>query len=278
MEARLAAVTVVVIGWVCAAGLNACGDSGAEGTEVQDMTYEELKAALDAGEEFVLIDVRPAADWSAGHIQNAINIPLDTLVDKNGALVGDGKALADAVADKDTKIVAYCFGYGNDLTFAQTAVELGYTSVFRYEWGTGEWVDEKHDYLVNEYDGFKAWHDAKFPFDSGKDFLVDVLPVAWYTGDDTDHPGGHIPGAINIPIELIADKDGKLIDNGKALTDVVADKDAKLVIYCGNPLCGKSLVGVKKAVELGYTKAFRYQGGWQEWQDEGNALKPGAEP
>jgi len=256
-----------------------CGDSGdEEGGEVVEVTYEELKASIQAGEDFVLIDVRTAADWSAGHIQNAINIPLETLVDKNGTLINDGKALTDVVADKGKKIVAYCFGYGNDLKFAQEALELGYAEVYRYEWGTAEWVDEKHDYLVNEYDGFKAWYDAKSPFDGGADYLIDVLPEAWYTGDDTAHPGGHIPGAINIPIELIADKDGKLIDGGKALTDVAADKAATVVIYCGNASCGKSLTGVQKAVELGYTNVLRYQGGWQEWQDKGNALKPGAEP
>jgi len=267
-----------VVGLVLLGALARCGSDAEEGGTVQEVTYEELKASIDAGEDFVLIDVRTPADWAAGHIQNAINIPLDTLVDKNGALVGGGKALTDAVSDKGRKIVAYCFGYGNYLTFAEAALELGYSKVYRYEWGTGEWADSRHDYLVIEYAGFKAWLDASTPFESGKDYLIDVLPVEWYTGDDPAHPGGHIPGAINIPIELIATSDGALVDGGKALTEVVKAKDATLVIYCGNPACGKSLVGVKKAVELGYTKVFRYQGGWQEWQDEGNALTPGTEP
>lgn len=281
---------VVLIGFCCCAAMAGC-DNGSdnEGTdvvagegvaagEIQEISFDELKAALDASEDMVLIDVRTATDWSAGHIQNAINIPLEAVVDKNGALVDGGKALTDAVPDKTKKIVAYCFGYGNDLTFAEAALDLGYGNVFRYEWGTAEWVDSKHEFLVVEYDGFKAWYDAAFPFDTGKDYLVDVLPVAWYTGEDAAHPGGHIPGAVNIPIELFANQDGTLVDGGKALTDVATSKDGTLVIYCGNMACGKSLVGVKKAVELGYTKVFRYQGGWQEWQDEGNALKPGAEP
>ena len=175
----------------------------------------------------------------------------------------------------DTKIVLYCWGHGNDKDFGEAALELGYTNVYRYEWGVKEWVD--NNYLVIEYESFKKWHEGKLPFDDGENYLIDDLPEQWYTGEDTDHPGGHIPGAINLPIDLWGDGDGP-VNDGKAFTDIVTNKDAKVVIYCGNSKCGKSLTGVKVAVELGYSNVFRYQGGWQEWQDEGNELKLGLEP
>jgi len=268
--AVLAVATLIV----AIAAMVGC-DGGDEGTnEAVTVEYDELKS-WQADGEVLFIDVRPATDFAAGHIQDAINIDLADLVDSSGNIIDDGAALTAAVEDKGMRIVAYCFGYGNDKTFADAAVELGYTNVYRYEWGTNEWTTK--DYLVIEYSSFKNWHDAKFPFEDGENYLVDDLPEAWYTGDDPDHPGGHIPGAVNLPIELWGSSGGP-VDEGKAFTDVVANTDGKVVIYCGNPACGKSVVGVQVAVELGYTNVFRYQGGWQEWQDEGNELKPGLDP
>lgn len=258
----------------------ACGSDGGDGgpTEAVVTDYAELSEWISGGEEMVLIDVRTKADFAAGHLQNAINVDLADIKGSDGALLAGGKALTDAVSDKDSTLVLYCFGYGNDADFAKLAIDLGYSSVFRYAGGTQDWVEENGDYLVIEYEGFKAWHDAKFPFDDGSHYLIDDLPEAWYTGEDTAHPGGHIPGALNLPAELFADGEGNPVDQGTALTSLVPDKEATLVIYCGNPACGKSLMGVKAAVKLGYRHVYRYQGGWQEWQDEGNALKPGLDP
>lgn len=256
--------------------LAGCASEGnADEAGVTLVEYDELKGWMDDEEDIVIIDVRKPAEFAAGHIQDAINVDYEQLVDGKGNLVDDGSALTSEVPDKSTRIIAYCFGYGLDKDFAEAAIDLGYANVFRYQWGTNEWATM--DYLVIEYDSFKKWHEAKYPFDDGENYLIDDLPREWYSGDDPDHPGGHIPGAVNIPIELWGDEKGP-IDEGKALTDVVADTYAKVVIYCGNSTCGKSLVGANTAVALGYSNVFRYQGGWQEWQDEGNELKPGLEP
>lgn len=258
----------------------ACGSDGGDSgpAEVLLTDYAELSEWISGGEEMVLIDVRTKADFSGGHLQNAIHLDLAAIKGSDGGLLDGGKALTDLVPDKDAMLVLYCFGYGNDADFAKLAIELGYKSVVRYAGGTQDWVDANGDYLVIEYEGFKAWHDAKFPFEDGENYLIDDLPEAWYTGEDTSHPGGHIPGALNLPAELFADGQGDPIDDGTALTDLVPNKEATLVIYCGNAACGKSLMGVKAAVKLGYRHVYRYQGGWQEWQDEGNALKPGLDP
>ena len=269
-----ATLAVIMVTFAIGAGMGCDGDDESGNGEAATVEYDELKT-WQADDDVLFIDVRPAEDYAGGHIQDAINIDLAALVDASGTIIDAGAALTGAVAKKETRIVAYCFGYGNDKTFADAAVELGYTSVYRYEWGTNEWTTK--DYLVIEYSSFKKWHDARFPFDDGEDYLIDDLPEPWYTGDDSDHPGGHIPGALNLPIELWGSNAGP-VEDGKAFTDVVGNKDAKVVIYCGNPACGKSLVGVQVAAQLGYTNVFRYQGGWQEWQDEGNELKPGLEP
>jgi rhodanese-related sulfurtransferase len=239
--------------------------------------YAELKASIENNEDMVLIDVRPPADFKAGHLQNAINIDLSTFANTDGSLINNGEALTLVLTDKSKKIVAYCFGYGNDKIFADAAIGLGYTNVYRYAGGTTDW-SEQGDYFVIDYDAFKTWHDAKYPFDNSENYLIDDLPVAWYTGDDPSHPGGHIPGAINLPVEQWAGTGGVLVNNGTAFSSVVTNKDAMVVIYCGNAACGKSLAGVQAAVAMGYKHVYRYQGGWQEWQDKGNPLTPGDQP
>jgi uncharacterized membrane protein YdjX (TVP38/TMEM64 family)/rhodanese-related sulfurtransferase len=52
------------------------------------LAVDELKRRLDAGETFVLLDVRSAADFAGekGHIAGALNIPLEELAARQGEL------------------------------------------------------------------------------------------------------------------------------------------------------------------------------------------------
>lgn len=255
----------------------ACSSSEDENSAatVQKVDYATLSGWVKNAESMLVIDVRPAEDFAAGHIQDAKNVPLTSLQDSDGKVLDNGKALTDVATDKAKKLVFYCFGYGNDNLAAKTAISLGYSNVYRYEYGTAEWT--KSNYLVIDYSAFKTWYDASKPFTDGKNYLIDDLPVGWYSGDDSAHPEGHIPSAVNIPIESWGDGNGP-INEGKAFTDVVKDKTAKVVIYCGNMTCGKSQVGAAVAAKLGYTNVFRYQGGQKEWGEKGNTFTKGTTP
>lgn len=67
------------------------------GDEVEAISREELRKRLRRS-EVVLVDVRPAEEFGAGHIDGAVSIPLDELDER----------LAELPAD--TEIVAYCRG------------------------------------------------------------------------------------------------------------------------------------------------------------------------
>ena len=67
------------------------------GADVEAIGREELLARLGRG-EVVLVDVRPAAEFGAGHIEGARSIPLDELEQR----------LTELPADSE--IVAYCRG------------------------------------------------------------------------------------------------------------------------------------------------------------------------
>ena len=67
------------------------------GAEVEAITREELVKRL-RGNEVVLVDVRPAEEFDAGHIRGAVSIPLDELDERLSELPAD------------SEIVAYCRG------------------------------------------------------------------------------------------------------------------------------------------------------------------------
>jgi rhodanese-related sulfurtransferase len=67
------------------------------GAEVEAISREELVKRL-RGNDVVLVDVRPAEEFDAGHIAGAVSIPLDELDER----------LAELPADSE--IVAYCRG------------------------------------------------------------------------------------------------------------------------------------------------------------------------
>lgn len=95
---------------------------GTENAEKATMTGDEVVALqADAEQEgkYVIVDVRSAEEYAAGHIKDAKNIPLDDI--KNDASVLD--------ADKDKKIVLYC-NSGKKSGEAQDALlAAGYTDV-----------------------------------------------------------------------------------------------------------------------------------------------------
>jgi 3-mercaptopyruvate sulfurtransferase SseA len=65
--------------------------------EVPRVSVQDVKAALDGGEAIV-VDVRSADDYAAGHIVGAINIPL-TDIESNPASLN---------LDKNQWIITYC--------------------------------------------------------------------------------------------------------------------------------------------------------------------------
>lgn len=78
----------------------AVGSLGDSDVDVREISREQLLERLDAG-EVVLLDVRPAEEYAAGHIPGARSVPFGQLADE-----------ADALADLPvgSEVVAYCRG------------------------------------------------------------------------------------------------------------------------------------------------------------------------
>ncbi len=88
--------------------------TGAEGPRPDAAQARHL---YDAGTQFV--DVRTGAEWSAGHLKNALHLPVD-LVDARAAAL---------LPHKDTPLVLYCGSGVRAQRAAQELRQLGYTHV-----------------------------------------------------------------------------------------------------------------------------------------------------
>jgi len=82
--------------------------------------------------------------------------------------------------------------------------------------------------------------------------IVDVLPASSYVE-------WHIPGAVGLPLELLASHARELLPN----------RDAEIVVYCGNAECSRSLHASQQLHELGYSNVRIYRGGIADWMDSG---------
>jgi len=96
--------------------------------ELEPVTREELARRLQDGDDLVVVDVRPAAEYAAGHLPRAVSIPVGELRRRLAELPGD------------REVVAYC--RGPYCAFAHEAVavlrEEGF-SARRLEDGLPEW-------------------------------------------------------------------------------------------------------------------------------------------
>jgi hypothetical protein len=76
------------------------GAAAADGEEFNFVTTEELKAMMDKGEDFLLINALSPLEFTQSKIRGSVNIPYGKLK--------EGKAnLPDA---RETKLIFYCLG------------------------------------------------------------------------------------------------------------------------------------------------------------------------
>lgn len=97
--------------------LTACGSSYE--------TIDSNKAMELIENEAVVIDVREASEYDTGHIEDAINIPVNNITSVD--------------YDKDTVIIVYCASGMRSADAAKELIDLGYTNVYNLDGGLINW-------------------------------------------------------------------------------------------------------------------------------------------
>jgi rhodanese-related sulfurtransferase len=91
--------------------------------------------------------------------------------------------------------------------------------------------------------------------------LVEALPPQYYDA-------GHLPGAINLPLDSIEPQAAQLLP----------DKNTEIVVYCAGPTCQNSHVAQRKLTSMGYGRVRVFSGGKLAWTEGGHALGTAVPP
>ncbi|MCB9137320.1 MAG: rhodanese-like domain-containing protein [Caldilineaceae bacterium] len=241
-----------------------------------------LESAMDAGA--TVIDVRQPDEYDAGHVTDAINIPIRTLAENLDQIPAD------------SPVIVYCASghrAGMSLAALQT---MGLNNVRSFPPGYGAWeaaqgeadtaaaedaaaaedtgtadaavaedvvISSVDDFLVNIPDGYLSVGNI----DTFKDMLENSNVYLIDVREESEYAEGHIPGAVNIPIRTLADD----------LSKIPADQP--VMVYCASG--HRAAMSLASLQELGYTNAKAFPPGWRGWSDaeeevSTEAVEPGS--
>ena len=97
---------------------------------IKTVTAEAVKAAIDAKEKAIFLDVRDAGEFSAGHLPGAMNISRGTL---------EFNVFAK-IPDQNAKIYVYCKTAGRSTMATKTLNDLGYKNAVLMDAQYADWV------------------------------------------------------------------------------------------------------------------------------------------
>jgi rhodanese-related sulfurtransferase len=210
----------------------------------------QLKAMFDSKKDFTLVDARTKEEYDEAHIVKAINI-----TEK-----GFEAQASQLPADRNALLVIYCNGVkcGKSKKVSAKAEAAGYTNILLYA------------------DGFPVWEEKALPITAGPDYskkiettklkpseLKQLLDggtkdfVIVDVRDESEYREGHIPGAINIPVETFAAK------------SEILPKEKKIIVYCNTG--GRSYTAYRKLMKLAYPNIFQTM--FADWKEAGQQVE-----
>ena len=98
---------------------------------VKETNVPDVKRRMDAGERFVLIDVREDNEWAKGHVPNAVHLG-------KGIIERD---IEQRIPDTGAKLILYCGGGFRSALVADNLQKMGYHNVESMDGGWKGWVD-----------------------------------------------------------------------------------------------------------------------------------------
>jgi rhodanese-related sulfurtransferase len=106
---------------------------------VKEVSIDDVKARLDRGEKFLLVDVREESEYGKDHLPGAIHLG-------KGIIERD---IEEHVPQLNAPLVLYCGGGYRSALAADNLQKMGYTNVLSMDGGIREWR-EKHFPLTSK--------------------------------------------------------------------------------------------------------------------------------
>ncbi|HYL15380.1 MAG TPA: rhodanese-like domain-containing protein [Terriglobales bacterium] len=99
---------------------------------VRETNIDEVKAKLDRGEKFVLVDVREESEYAKDHLPGAIHLG-------KGVIERD---IEERVPDLNTPMILYCGGGFRSALAADNLQKMGYKNVISMDGGVRGWREK----------------------------------------------------------------------------------------------------------------------------------------
>jgi rhodanese-related sulfurtransferase len=99
---------------------------------IREVSVDDVKAKLDRGEKFLLVDVREESEWAKDHLPGAIHLG-------KGVIERD---VEERVPDVNASMVLYCGGGFRSALAAENLQKMGYTNVLSMDGGVREWREK----------------------------------------------------------------------------------------------------------------------------------------
>lgn len=112
-----------------AAAPTAAAESAAPVTPISQLSGDSLLARIEAGEAPLILDVRTPAEFAAGHIPGAVNIP-HTEIEARMSELGD---------QQDREIVVHCKSGRRAGMAEEQLVAAGYTNILHLDGDMQGW-------------------------------------------------------------------------------------------------------------------------------------------
>lgn len=99
---------------------------------IRETNVDQVKARMDRGEKFLLVDVREESEFAKDHLPGAIHLG-------KGVIERD---IEQRVPELDTEMVLYCGGGFRSALAADNLQKMGYTNVISMDGGMRGWREK----------------------------------------------------------------------------------------------------------------------------------------
>ena len=100
-------------------------------TGYKQISQDEAMEIMKSEEDYIILDVRRPDEFSEGHIQNAVNLPNETI----------GTDEIKELPEKDQLILVYCRSGNRSKQASEKLAALGYTNIKEFG-GINTWSGE----------------------------------------------------------------------------------------------------------------------------------------
>lgn len=194
----------------------------------EDISPQEVKQKLDAGEDIFIVDVRQPEEYAQGYVPKALLIPL-----------GEIEQRLDEIP-RNLPVIVVCKSGWRSAQASQILDDNGFDNIHNMVGGTLAWKDMPSYLYVTPQDL--------------RDQLADVNKLILDVRTVEEYSAAHIEIAISIPFDQL-DQRLDEIPQDKEIVVVATDDD-------------QGVETAEKLIESGYTEVKNMAGGMQNWDFE----------